>query len=325
MGASMVGIREIAKKAGVSMTTVSNVFNKKKNVGAKTREKVMKIATELGYDHRESSRIDGKRRTIIVSFSDFDTLFYLDILHGISDYVNKQGYHILICNGDDLAHYSDPDEVCGCIILSSMIQDLQVISVADKGLPVITLDRELDHPMVKAMVVNNYEGEKQLMQKLVDEGFKSFAFLTGQPTPDNKERYAAFRDVLKDNDIPFNRNDLYEGDWKEKSGVQTARLIMLRDRMPDVLVCANDMMAIGAIRHFHENGIRVPDDISVVGFDDIIISRYLGLTTVSVPDYERGFLAGQALLNIIDGSGDYDSYRIGARVKWRRTAGHNSK
>ncbi|MBE5827587.1 MAG: LacI family transcriptional regulator [Butyrivibrio sp.] len=321
----MAGIKEIAERAGVSMTTVSNVLNKKKNVGATTREQVLKIAQELGYTHKQQSGIDGKRRTIIVSFSDFDTLFYLDILHGVSDYVNKQGYHILICNGDDLAHYSDPDEVCGCIILSSMIRDEQVLAVADKGLPVITLDRELEHPMVKAMIVNNYEGERQLMQKLVDEGFKTFAFVTGQDTADNKDRYRAFRDVLRDNDISFHRNDLYEGDWKEKSGVQTARLIMLRDRMPEVLVCANDMMAIGAIRHFQENGIRVPDDISVCGFDDIIISRYLGLTTVSVPDYERGFLAGQAILNILDGSGDFETYRIGARVKWRRTAGHGKK
>ncbi len=321
----MAGIKEIAERAGVSITTVSNVLNKKKNVGARTREKVLSIAQELGYNHKEQSGIDGKRRTIIVSFSDFDTLFYLDILHGISDYVSKQGYHILICNGDDLAHYSDPDEVCGCIILSSQILDSQVIAVADKGMPVITLDRELKHPMIKPMIVSNYEGERQLMQKLVEAGFKSFAYLSGQDTADNKERYTALRDVLRENDISFHRNDFYEGDWREKSGTQAARLIMLRDRMPEVLVCANDMMAIGAIRHFQENGIRVPEDISVCGFDDIIISRYLGLTTVSVPDYERGFLAGQALLNILDGTGDFDTYRIGARVKWRRTAAKSHK
>lgn len=321
----MAGIKEIAERAGVSITTVSNVLNKKKNVGARTRGKVLAIAQELGYNHKEQSGIDGKRRTIIVSFSDFDTLFYLDILHGISDYVSRQGYHILICNGDDLAHYSDPDEVCGCIILSSQILDSQVIAVADKGMPVITLDRELKHPMIKPMIVSNYEGERQLMQKLVDEGFKSFAYLSGQDTADNKERYTALRDVLRENDISFHRNDFYEGDWREKSGTQAARLIMLRDRMPEVLVCANDMMAIGAIRHFQENGIRVPEDISVCGFDDIIISRYLGLTTVSVPDYERGFLAGQALLNILDGTGDFDTYRIGARVKWRRTAAKSHK
>ena len=90
-------------------------------------------------------------------------------------------------------------------------------------------------------------------------------------------------------------------------------------KMPDVLVCANDMMAIGAIRKFQENGIRIPDDIAVCGFDDIIISRYLGLTAVSVPDYERGFLSCQALINIIDGNGSIETTYIGSRVKRRKT------
>jgi LacI family transcriptional regulator len=81
------------------------------------------------------------------------------------------------------------------------------------------------------------------------------------------------------------------------------------------------MMAIGAINKFHDNGIRVPEDIAVCGFDDIIISRYLGLTTVNVPDYERGFLSSQALINIIDGIGDYETSHIGARVRWRTSAG----
>ncbi|MBQ7588437.1 MAG: LacI family DNA-binding transcriptional regulator [Lachnospiraceae bacterium] len=315
----MTGIKEIAEKAGVSMATVSNVFNKRKNVGRETRDKILAIAREMGYVHRMQDSVDDRRRTIMVSFSDFDTLFYLDILHGISDYVVKHGYHILICAGDVMERYSDPDEVSGCIILSSGIGDEDVRAVADKGIPVVTLDREMLHPMIKSMIVNNYEGERQLVERLVESGHTTFAFLKGEDTDDGRERYRAFRDVLKEHDIPFNKNDLYDGDWREKSGAQAARLIMLRDRMPSVLVCANDMMAIGAIRRFQENGIKVPDDISVCGFDDIIIARYLGLTTVSVPDYERGFLAGQALINIFEGSGDYETYRIGARVKWRKS------
>ena len=94
---------------------------------------------------------------------------------------------------------------------------------------------------------------------------------------------------------------------------------MLQPRMPQVLVCANDLMAIGAIRKFQENSIRVPEDISVCGFDDVIMSKYLGLTTVSVPNYERGFLAMQALSDIIDGVGDFGNFKIGARVKWRKS------
>lgn len=314
----MAGIIEIAKKAGVSTSTVSNVLNNRKNVGADTREKVLKVAKELGYVHKQSQG-ETRRKTIIVNFSDYDTLFYLDILHGISDYLQKKEYRILVCTGMDLTHYADPDEVGGVIIIDSHTDDKDIIAVADRGVPVVTLDRKLDHGLIKSMLVSNYEGEKQLIEKLVERGYDSFAFLKGPETEDCTERYRAFRDVLKENKIPFNRNDLYEGDWREKSGAQAARLIMLQQSMPKVLVCANDMMAIGAIRKFQENGIKVPEDIAVCGFDDIIIARYLGLTTVSVPDYERGFLASQMLIDIINGNGDFETFNIGARVKWRKT------
>ncbi|MCR5342730.1 MAG: LacI family transcriptional regulator [Butyrivibrio sp.] len=316
----MVGIAEIAKKAGVSMSTVSNVLNNRKNVGQKTREKILKIADEMGYVHK-TQNVESKRKTIIVNFSDFDTLFYLDILRGINDYASKRDYHILVCTANDLVHYADNDTICGVIIIDSHTDDSTIISVANKNIPVITLDRELPHQMVKSILVSNYEGERQLMEKLIEKGYEKFAFLKGTDTEDSKERYRAFRDVLKENNIPFSRNDLYEGDWHEKSGAQAARLIMLQERMPQILVCANDMMAIGAINKFHDNGIRVPEDIAVCGFDDIIISRYLGLTTVNVPDYERGFLSSQALINIIDGIGDYETSHIGARVRWRTSAG----
>jgi LacI family transcriptional regulator len=314
----MPGISDIAEKAGVSLSTVSNVLNNRKNVGSATRENVLKVARELGYVHRQAQS-DKRPRTIIVNFSDFDTLFYLDILHGINDYAQKKNYHILVCTGDDLLHYSDPDEVGGVIVIDSHTEDSVILGVANKGVPVVALDRELSHSRIKSILVGNYEGERQLIEKLIEKGYDSFAFLKGPDTEDSKERYRAFRDVLKEHDIPFSRNDLYEGDWREKSGSQAARLIMLQQKMPKVLVCANDMMALGAIRKFQENGIKVPDDIAVCGFDDIIIARYLGLTTVSVPDYERGYLAGQMLIDIIDGNGDFDTSQIGARVKWRRT------
>ncbi len=314
----MPGINDIAKKAGVSLSTVSNVLNNRKNVGSDTRERVLKVAREMGYVHK-LPKDDKRRRTIIVNFSDYDTLFYLDILHGISDYVQKKNYRILVCTGADLLHYADPEEVGGVIIIDSHTDDRDIIAVANKGVPVVTLDRELPHSLIKSMLVSNYEGERQLIEKLVEKGYDSFAFLKGPETEDCKERYRAFRDVLKEHGIPFSRNNLYEGDWREKSGSQTARLLMLQQTMPKVLVCANDMMAIGAIRKFQENGIKVPDDIAVCGFDDIIIARYLGLTTVSVPDYERGFLASQMLLEIIDGNGDFETSSIGARVKWRKT------
>ncbi|MBO4901549.1 MAG: substrate-binding domain-containing protein [Lachnospiraceae bacterium] len=257
--------------------------------------------------------------TVICNLSDFDALYFLDVLHGISDYTSAKGYSMLICSGENISYYADPEMVCGCIVNDVNTADADLLKIADKGIPVIVLDREIDSSRIKSIVVNNYAAEKQLIEGLVEAGYKRFAFLAGKNTDDNKERYAAFRDTLKEHGIPFRRNDYFEGDWREKSGAQAARLLMLSEEMPEILVCANDMMALGAIRLLAGNGIRVPEDIAVVGFDDIIISKYTELTTVTVPDYERGYLAAQALIDILEGKGDFDTVRIGARVKWRKT------
>ncbi len=317
----MAGIKDIATKCGVSPTTVSNALNNKNNVGRKTRDMILETAKELGYVHKRADSTANRRtkNTVVINFSDFDAQFYFDVLHGISDYAVKKDFNLLICTKENFAKYADSDSICGCIIMDWSTDDSTIMSIADKGIPMVTLDRQMPHKLIKNMVTGNYESERALVEKLVSSGFISFAFLGGIDSDDNRERYRAFRDVLKENDISFDRNLLFEGDWTEKSGAAAARIIMLQPRMPQVLVCANDLMAIGAIRKFQENSIRVPEDISVCGFDDVIMSKYLGLTTVSVPNYERGFLAMQALSDIIDGAGDFANFKIGARVKWRKS------
>lgn len=313
----MAGIRDIAERAGVSISTVSNVLHHKNSASKETRDKILSIAEELGYEI-PGERRDGNR-TIVLNFSDFDTLYYLDILHGISDYAYAKGYSLLICTGENFPRYADPERCCGCIVIDVKTEDDRLKKIAGKGLPVIALDREIEHPRIKSIVVNNYASEKQLIDGLIESGYKRFAFLGGLNTADNRERYAAFRDSLKEHGLSFRHNDYYEGDWRDKSGAHAARLLMLSEEMPEALICANDMMAIGAIRKFHENGIRIPDDIGVAGYDDIIISKYAGLTTVTVPDYERGYLAAQSLIGILEGSDDYETVHIGARVKWRKS------
>ncbi|MCR4657888.1 MAG: LacI family transcriptional regulator, partial [Lachnospiraceae bacterium] len=313
----MPGIRDIAERAGVSISTVSNVLHHKNSASEETREKIFSIAEELGYEIPAAK--ERGNRTIIFNLSDFDTLYYLDILHGISDYAYARGYSFLISTGDNFPHFAEPEVICGCIVNDVNTGNAVLKKVADKGIPVIALDREIDHRRIKSIVVNNYAAEKQLIEGLIARGYRKFAFLGGLNTSDTRERYAAFRDALKENGLTFHRNDYYEGDWREKSGAQAARLLMLSEEMPEILICANDMMAIGAIRKFQEDGLRVPEDVAVTGFDDIIISRYTELTTVAVPDYERGFLAAQALIDILEGKGDFDTVRIGARVKWRKS------
>ena len=130
-------------------------------------------------------------------------------------------------------------------------------------------------------------------------------------------RFRAFKDVLEENGLKFKKENYFDGDYTEKSGYQMARLIMLSEKRPDVLVCANDEMAIGAMRAFHENGVRVPEDIAVCGFDNTRLAVEKGVTTVDIPNYERGYLAAQALVEMIEGGNNYEPFLISTNVKWR--------
>lgn len=315
----MVGIKDIANAAGVSLSTVSNVLNGKTNVGEETREKVLQLCKEMNYQPNAANRSlkTDMNQTIMFNFSDFDRQFYLKIIQGISDYVYARDYDLIICTNKSCEKFMNKNFTSGCIMLDGRCTDSMLIKKAAERYPIIVLDRLLEMPYIKSLVVNNYTPERELMEGLVKIGYRRYTFLGGFESEDNRERFQAFKDVLMEHGLPFRRESYYAGDYREKSGYQAAKLIMLTENLPDVLVCANDNMAIGAMKAFRENGVRVPEDIAVCGFDDTEMAKVMGLTTVSIPNYERGYLAAQYLIENIDGAGNYDTFKIAAKVKWR--------
>ena len=316
-----VGIKEIAALAGVSPSTVSNVLNSRKNVSEETRERVLAICQEQNYEVNLASRAlrNGENRTILFNFSDFDRQFYLKIIQGISDYVYSRDYDLIICTSRSCERFMSKSVTSGCIMLDMHCPDELLIKKARQGYPVIALDRVLGEPNIKSLIVNNYTPMCELMQGLVDRGYREFAFLGGVNTLDTQERYKAFQDVLRRSGIPFRHERYLMGDFREKSGYQAAKLLLISENLPQILVCANDNMAVGALKAFREAGVRVPEDIAVTGFDDTPMAEVLGITTVSIPNYERGYLAAQYLLELIQGGGNCDTFRIQAKVSWRST------
>ncbi|MBO7357462.1 MAG: LacI family DNA-binding transcriptional regulator [Lachnospiraceae bacterium] len=317
----MIGIKDVAKKAGVSPSTVSNVINGRTNVGEKTKERVQRVMQDLHYEPNIIGKTlkTGSSRTIMFSFSDFERKFYLSIIRGISEYVKLKDYDLIICTNKSTDKFMNRAFTNGCILLDRRTPDSFLIKKANKNYPIVVMDRIMEVPNIKSVVVNNYASERALVQGLVDLKYKNFAFLGGFESEDNRERFRAFSDVLKENNIPFKKDHYYDGDYTGKSGYQMARLIMLSEHRPDVLVCANDEMAMGAIRAFRENGIKVPEDIAVCGFDDTETAKMMGITTVDVPNYERGYLAAQCLVEMIEGSKNFDPFLINSNVKWRST------
>ena len=316
----MVGLKDIASKAGVSISTVSNVLNGKTNVGEVTKERVLAICKEMSYYPNAAGKAlkSGSPNTIMFNFSDFDRSFYLKIIKGISDYVNNNNYDLIICTNKSGERYMRNSLSSGCIILDKQMKDSVLLNIASENYPIVVLDRALDHPYIKSVVVNNYDPMREMIEVLLESGYKNFGFVGGpEYTADNKERYEAFTDVLREHNIPFQQKGYFTGDYTEKSGYAAAKILMLSQELPDVLVCANDNMAIGAIKAFRDNGLRVPEDIGVTGFDDCDLAKTQGLTTVSIPNYERGYIAARYLIENIRGTLNVEAFKIAANIKWR--------
>lgn len=318
----MTTLKEIAAMAGVSPSTVSNVLNGRKNVSNDTRDLILKLCKEHDYEPNITGKSlkSGSSKTILFNFSDFDRQFYLKIIQGISDYIYTKGYDLLICTNMNCDKYMNHSFSCGCIMLDINASDSMIIKKAGDNYPIVVLDRFIEAPYVKSMLVNNYAPQKELVEGLVKKGCRRFAYLGGIDTLDNRERYQATCDALKENGLSLHRDDYYVGDFREKSGYQAARLLMLTEHLPDALICANDDMAMGALKAFKENNIKVPEDISVTGFDDTETAQILKLTTVHVPNYERGYIAAQYLLSAVEGNANFEPFKISAKVKWRKTS-----
>lgn len=317
-----IGIKDVAKAADVSKSTVSNVLNGKENVSEETRQKVLRICQNINYYPNSAGRSlkMAHSKTILFNFSDFDRSFYLEIIEGIHDYVSSDDYDLLICTSKSCEKYMRNSMTDGGIILDINMSNETLLRIAGERYPIVVMDRILDHPNIKAIVANNRSSMLELVQTLVDRRYRKFAFLGGpEKTADNIERYGTFLEVLESNGISFSKQNYFTGDYRERSGYKAAKIIMLAGEKPEVLVCANDNMAIGAIRAFREIGMRVPEDIAVTGFDDCELARSIGLTTVSIPNFERGYLAARHLIENINGKKSVEPLIINTSVVWRKT------
>jgi LacI family transcriptional regulator len=320
----MAGLKDIAELAEVSVSTVSNVLNGRKNVGSATRERVLRICSEQGYYPTAAGKNvkSGHTNTVVFIFSDFDRDFYLKIIKGISDCLTENGYDLIVCTNKSSANFMRSSFASGTISLDGKMTDEFLISVANPSFPIVLMDRVIENKSAntKSVIVDNYPVMCEMVQALIDKGFERFGFIGGLDfTLDNKERYAGFVDTLARNKIVFDRRYYFHGNYREESGYQAAKILALSNVLPEVLVCANDNMALGAIKALEENKIRVPEDISVTGFDDADAAAMAGLTTISIPRYESGYLAAKELLEMIKGTAGKEPFKLSATIKWRKT------
>lgn len=319
----MVTLKDVARRAGVSITTVSLVLNGKGNISEETRRRVLAAAEELRYHPNAHARHLRKRRTytIGVFIAALGGLFYEEILEGIHKVILQTDYELVICpETRSISRILSNRQVDAAIVFDVKIPSDLLISLAWKNFPIVVLDRYIEADYVFPLLIDNPGGMRQVFQHLYSQGVRKLAFVAGAADSfDNAERQQAFLEEARAHGLEVR---LYQGDFTEASGYRIARQILTSGDVPEAIVCANDQMAIGCLHMLQEGGLRVPQDAALVGFDDIPVARYLqpSLTTVRVPRTDWGARAVAGLIEFLDRGTPFSAERIPAHLVVRESS-----
>lgn len=306
-------IREIANMAGVSVTTVSQILNNKgSRFSEATKKKVLEIVEEYQYkpDFFASNIITRHSKTIGMIVPDVTDFFFSKVVEGVETYLNSLGYMILLCNSKhseeketkyvtELLHRS----VDGIILATPNVlpEDHVLKKHRQSDFPVVLIDRGINTRDEGQLLVEEFEGASQAVEYLIANGHQHIGMLKEthgyyQLT----ERLAAYRAVLEKHQLPVNEDYIQSGELTLKGGYRAAKEV-LKNKEVTAIFCGNDEMAIGAYQAIYEKNLRIPEDISVIGFDGLEISEYLApsLTTVYQPAFDIGYYAAKFLVEAI--------------------------
>lgn len=302
----------VAKAAGVSPATVSRILNGTAVVNDEKKKAVDDAVARLGYVPNPMARglAGGRTLSIGVMTQAIDSPFYGAALRGIEDQLDPAGYSPLFVSG----HWAEETEqrclevllarrVDGIIVLTGRLTNAELRKISHK-VPVVVTGRMLREPHLYSLDFDNFDGGRLATKHLIELGHTQIAFIAGSADhPDASERFRGYRAALKEAGISFRPSLVIQGEYHEESGLHAVTTLLSKKIPFTAIFSTNDQMAIGAAHGLQMNGLRVPADVSLVGFDDLPISRYAmpPLTTVHQPAYEMGEMAAQAMLTLLQG------------------------
>lgn len=308
-------LKDVAQLAGVSSATVSYVLNGKCSISETTRSRVMHAVRELDYvpdlNARGLSMRDSKLIGVVVPQTEpgdrlmLQNPFYSEVLGSIEYYARQQGYHILISATDANESYltlAKQRNLDGIIVIgmypSEFYQQMKKTKI-----PIVLIDSYCNDYYYHNIRIDDAYGSYLATQHVLQCGHRDVAFFVGQLHENGvmKKRLAGYQKALSEFGVPYRPQYVFEGQIDYESGIQMAGALVQKEIPATAVVAAADILAIGAMKGFYELGRSVPDDISIVGFDDLEISRYLtpGLTTIKQQISLKGQRAVELLLKHI--------------------------
>ncbi|TVQ05355.1 MAG: LacI family transcriptional regulator, partial [Balneolaceae bacterium] len=299
----MPTLKEVAKYAKVSITTVSRVMNEADKVNPETRERVQRAMRELDYQpNRVAQRLrtsKGYSKLLGLIIPDIQNQFYSSIVRGVEDVAYGKDYAVILCNSDENPNkerfYLDvlQSESVDGIILPPIHQYSKVVEgLIESGVPVVCVDRKLVREAVDTVVINNEKGGYLAVKHIIDFGHKRIAILTSSSQFSSfEERLTGYKNALNDHNIEIDNELIKEGDPRStESAYMFTKELLRHDNPPTAIFATNNLMTLGALEAIHEEQLNVPDDISIVGFDDMPWARAISppLTVIKQPGYEMG-------------------------------------
>ncbi|KRQ86472.1 Catabolite control protein A [Caloramator mitchellensis] len=308
-----VTINDIARIAGVSKATVSMVFNKKdENISQETREKIFKVAKELNYIPNSVARslATSKSYSIGIILPDITNPFFSEIARAIEDEANILGYNVILCNTDNKIKKEEEyikllisKLVDGIIFIAGGASKKSLKLIKDNSVPFVLVDRYIeDYEDNYGVFCKNYEGVVEGVEYLLGKGKKKILFVKGPTELEiSKQRFEGYKTTMSKYGLYID-DYVFESDFTLEGGKRATEEILNKLNDFDAIFYSNDVMAFGGIKVLTRNGYKIPDDVSVVGFDNIQISEFIEpeLTTISQPIYEMGKDACNLLVKVIN-------------------------
>lgn len=306
-------IKDVARVAKVSHPTVSRALRHSPLVKAETAERIRQIARSIGYRPSAVARslVTKKTNTIGVVVTTITDPFIGEVVSGIEETANKHGYSVILANSN-----ADPDReiqvansfhehrVDAILVTSSRVGALYVPLLSQLRIPVVLINNQHPGEFVHSVMIDNITASRNATQHLVELGHKRIAYISDRfGSQSDTERLGGYRQTLESAGIAFVSSLVVAGDGRPAGGTRAMKQLLAQPASPTAVFCYNDMSALGALSCIREHGLRVPEDISLVGFDDLLFASYADppLTTVRQSKHQMGQVAMEIVLKLFSG------------------------
>jgi LacI family transcriptional regulator len=309
----MPTIQDVAKRAGVAPITVSRVINNTGYIRDETRQKVEAAIAELGYVPNSLAR--GLRvkqtKTIGLVLTDITNPFFTILARGAEDVASRAGFNVFLCNTDESEEKQMgylkallQRQVDGILLVPARSTMLPIEMIRSTGTAVVVIDRQITSSQVDVLRCESVSGSQRLISHLLELGHTRIAVLTGpQGVSTAQDRVAGYEKALIDRGIAVDKSLIMYGRFTQDSGYEMAQKAISFSPLPTALFATNNFIAVGAVRAVQESGLQIPQDISIVTFDDLPDSLVINpfFTAIGQPSYEMGYRAAELLLARLSG------------------------